>query len=78
MNMLIARRLLGRDADPDTVPTVLDRYANTSSAGVMIAFHLHRDDIQPGERGLLCSFGAGYSAGSVLVRKAGGSEERPS
>ncbi|MEM1248343.1 MAG: beta-ketoacyl-ACP synthase III [Acidobacteriota bacterium] len=70
MNELIARRLLGDAATPDRVPTILDTYANTSSAGSVIAFHLHRDDIAPGERGILCSFGAGYSAGSVVVQRA--------
>jgi beta-ketodecanoyl-[acyl-carrier-protein] synthase len=76
--MLIARRLLGRNADPDTAPAVLDRYADTGSAGVLIAFHLHRDDVRPGDCALLCSFGAGYSAGSVLLRRAIDREERPS
>jgi beta-ketodecanoyl-[acyl-carrier-protein] synthase len=50
---------------------VLDTYANTSSAGSIIAFHLHHDDLKPGDTGLICSFGAGYSAGSVVIRKAG-------
>ncbi|HWT16125.1 MAG TPA: 3-oxoacyl-[acyl-carrier-protein] synthase III C-terminal domain-containing protein, partial [Patescibacteria group bacterium] len=50
-------------------PVILDRYANTSSAGSMIAFHLHRDDIKSGDTGVICSFGAGYSIGSIIVRK---------
>jgi beta-ketodecanoyl-[acyl-carrier-protein] synthase len=70
MNRLIAAKVLGRDATEDDSPTVLDTYANTSSAGSIIAFHLHADDIKPGERGLICSFGAGYSAGTVLVERA--------
>ena len=51
-------------------PTVLDTYANTSSAGSIIAFHKHSGDFRPGEKGLICSFGAGYSAGTVFVEKA--------
>lgn len=70
MNRLIAQRVLGHEASEDESPTVLDSYANTSSAGSIIAFHLHSDDLKPGDTGLICSFGAGYSAGSVVVRKA--------
>lgn len=69
MNELIAKRVLGRDPSPLESPVILDRYANTSSAGSIIAFHLHSDDFAPGEIGLICSFGAGYSAGSVVVRR---------
>lgn len=70
MNRLIAQRVLGHEASEDESPTVLDSYANTSSAGSIIAFHLHSDDLKAGDTGLICSFGAGYSAGSVVVRKA--------
>ncbi|WP_404418241.1 beta-ketoacyl-ACP synthase III [Marinospirillum sp.] len=69
MNQLIARRVLGRDASAEEAPVILDRYANTSSAGSIIAFHLHRDDLKAGATGVICSFGAGYSAGCLLVRK---------
>ena len=71
MNRLIAHRVLGHEASEDESPTVLDTYGNTSSAGSIIAFHLHSDDLAPGDEGLICSFGAGYSAGTVFVRKAG-------
>lgn len=70
MNRLISSKVLGREANEDESPTVLDTYANTSSAGSIIAFHKHSEDIRPGERGLICSFGAGYSAGTVFVEKA--------
>lgn len=70
MNRLIAARVLGHEASDDESPTVLDTYANTSSAGSIIAFHLNSDDLVAGDLGLLCSFGAGYSAGTVLLRKA--------
>ena len=70
MNRLIAHRVLGHEANADESPTVLDTYGNTSSAGSIIAFHLHSEDLEPGDTGLICSFGAGYSAGTVFVRKA--------
>ncbi len=69
MNRLIAQRVLGHEANEDESPTVLDTYANTSSAGSIIAFHKHSADLKSGDTGLICSFGAGYSAGNVFVRK---------
>lgn len=69
MNQLIARTLLGRDAGPDEAPVILDTYANTSSAGSIIAFHKHHQDLPSGANGVICSFGAGYSIGCVVVRK---------
>ncbi|MBU6443902.1 MAG: beta-ketoacyl-ACP synthase III [Alphaproteobacteria bacterium] len=69
MNELIARRVLGRDPKPGEAPNILEEYANTSSAGSMIAFHKHSADLTAGDLGHLCSFGAGYSAGSVILRK---------
>ena len=68
MNDLIARRVLGRDPYETESPTILDTYANTSSAGSIIAFHLNRNDLSTGDLGVLCSFGAGYSIGSVVLR----------
>ena len=70
MNDLIARRVLGQAPRDDQAPIILDRYANTSSAGSIIAFHLHHDDLPSGALGVVCSFGAGYSAGCVVVRRA--------
>jgi beta-ketodecanoyl-[acyl-carrier-protein] synthase len=69
MNLLIVRKLLGRDATADEAPIVLDRYANTASAGSIIAFTLHNTDLDSGETGVICSFGAGYSIGSLVIRK---------
>ena len=71
MNRLIAQRVLGHEANEDESPTVLDTYGNTSSAGSIIAFHLNSDDLADNDTGLICSFGAGYSAGTVFVRKVG-------
>jgi beta-ketodecanoyl-[acyl-carrier-protein] synthase len=69
MNDMIGRKVLGRDPTPEENVIILDEYANTSSAGSIIAFHLHSDDFKPGETGLICSFGAGYSAGTVFVTR---------
>ena len=69
MNSLISKRLLGREPSFDEAPVVLDEYANTSSAGSVIAMHLHQDGLAAGDVCVLCAFGAGYSAGAVVLRK---------
>jgi beta-ketodecanoyl-[acyl-carrier-protein] synthase len=69
MNELIGKRVLGREPAPGENVIILDEYANTSSAGSIIAFHSANDDFATGDTGLICSFGAGYSAGTVFVRK---------
>ena len=70
MNDFIGRKVLGRVPSPDEQPNILQDYANTSSAGSIIAFSKYCDDLIPGDTGLICSFGAGYSVGSVLVERA--------
>jgi beta-ketodecanoyl-[acyl-carrier-protein] synthase len=69
MNEMIGRKVLGRDPAPGENVIILDTFANTSSAGSIIAFHTTNEDFAVGETGLICSFGAGYSAGTVFVRK---------
>jgi beta-ketodecanoyl-[acyl-carrier-protein] synthase len=69
MNLLISKRILGRQATAEEAPIVLDEYANTASAGSLIAFNLHHKDLQEGDMGVICSFGAGYSIGSLVVKK---------
>jgi beta-ketodecanoyl-[acyl-carrier-protein] synthase len=69
MNQLIAKGVLGRVPDDLEAPVILDEYANTSSAGSVIAFHLRRADLGVGDLGVICSFGAGYSVGSVVVER---------
>ena len=71
MNQLVIKKLVGSEAQAgdDVAPLILDRFANTASAGSIIAFHEHRADLQPGDLGVICSFGAGYSIGSVITRK---------
>jgi beta-ketodecanoyl-[acyl-carrier-protein] synthase len=69
MNQLIGKRLLGHDASADEAPVILDEFANTASAGSIIAFHRHSVDLNAGDLGVICSFGAGYSIGSLVLRK---------
>ena len=69
MNQYIGRKVLGREPEAEENVIILDEYANTSSAGSIIAFHLKNDGFAPGDTGLICSFGAGYSAGTVFVQK---------
>lgn len=70
MNELILKLVVGKEnAKPGLVPMILNEFANTSSAGVIIALHRTAHEVEDGEYGVLCSFGAGYSVGSILVQK---------
>jgi beta-ketodecanoyl-[acyl-carrier-protein] synthase len=69
MNQLVIKKLVGGEVGDDLAPLILDQYANTASAGSIIAFHEHHADLKAGDVGVICSFGAGYSIGSVVVRR---------
>jgi beta-ketodecanoyl-[acyl-carrier-protein] synthase len=69
MNQFILSRLMGKTVEADYAPIILDSYANTSSAGSMIAFHLHREGLQAGDLAIICAFGAGYSMGNLIIQK---------
>jgi beta-ketodecanoyl-[acyl-carrier-protein] synthase len=69
MNDFIGKKVLGRDPEAGEQPNILQDYANTSSAGSIIAFSKYSDDLEDGDVGLICSFGAGYSVGSVILRR---------
>ena len=69
MNDYIGKKVLGRDPEAGEQPNILQDYANTSSAGSIIAFSKHSQDLATGDHGLICSFGAGYSVGSVIVER---------
>ncbi|WP_281991260.1 beta-ketoacyl-ACP synthase III [Sulfitobacter geojensis] len=71
MNDFIGRKVLGRPPEEGEQPNILQDYANTSSAGSIIAFSKYSNDLSDGDTGLICSFGAGYSVGSVIVQKHG-------
>jgi len=69
MNDLILKYLLKRGPTEKEAPLILDEHGNTSSAGLVIAFDKYSDDIKKGEKGILCGFGAGYSAGCISVQR---------
>ena len=69
MNDFIGKKVLGRDPEHGEQPNILQDYANTSSAGSIIAFSKYSQDMVPGDVGIICSFGAGYSVGSVIVER---------
>ena len=68
MNTYVVKKLLGDDFPPERAPNVLEEYANTGSAGSLISFHKY-NHLKPGQKGIICSFGAGYSICSILVEK---------
>ena len=69
MNQLICKKLLGTEITDDVTPTILDTYANTASAGSIICFHKNHEDLKEHDLGVICSFGAGYSVGNIIVRR---------
>ena len=68
MNEFIILKLLGKEADSKKAPNVIQDFANTASAGSIISFHYHRD-LDAQEKALICSFGGGYSVGSIILEK---------
>ena len=69
MNDFVGRKVLGRVPEPSEQPNILQDYANTSSAGSIIAFSQNSAGLSKGDIGVICSFGAGYSVGSVIVER---------
>jgi len=69
LNEVVAEWVLGRTATRTEAPIILDEFGNTASAGSLIAFSRHSEDLAKGNYGLMCSFGAGYSLGSLLLQR---------
>lgn len=69
MNRVIVEKLLGKDFDEKRAPLVLDEFGNMAAAGSVVAFHRYHDDLTSGDYGVLCSFGAGYSVGCLILQK---------
>ena len=66
---LIVSKIIGEDEIPsDLAPLPIEKFGNLASAGSLFAFNLH-NNIQKGEKGIICSFGAGYSVCSIIVEK---------
>ena len=70
MNIFAVRKILGREPEPGEAPLVLDTYANTASAGSIIAFHQNKQGLALHDHAVLCSFGAGYSIGCLILKRA--------
>ncbi len=68
MNDFLGKKIMGRTPEPSEQPNILQKYANTSSAGSIIAFHQNKLDLNIGDIGILCAFGAGYSAGNMILK----------
>jgi len=68
MNAMILKLAFGEEVGHDRAPMVLDKYGNTAGAGAVIALQENHKDMKPGDYGLLCAFGAGYSIGGGLLR----------
>lgn len=69
LNEVVAEWVLGRVATREEAPIILDEFGNTASAGSLLAFSRHSDDMPSGSYGLMCSFGAGYSLGSLALQR---------
>jgi beta-ketodecanoyl-[acyl-carrier-protein] synthase len=69
LNKLVAERVLGREATREESPIILDEFGNTASAGSLLAFSRHNEDLPAGSYGVMCSFGAGYSLGSLMLQR---------
>jgi len=50
---VLAKTVLGRAPEEHEAPVILDEYANTSSAGSVIAFHRYHEDLSEGDIGVL-------------------------
>tara|TARA_B110000444_G_scaffold66122_1_gene61989 strand:- start:971 stop:2086 length:1116 start_codon:yes stop_codon:yes gene_type:complete len=69
MIRLIAAKILGTDDfNSDLIPMPIIKYGNLASVGSLVAFNSD-NDLNKGEKGVICSFGAGYSVCSILVEK---------
>jgi beta-ketodecanoyl-[acyl-carrier-protein] synthase len=69
MNRIIAEKLMGKNYAAERAPVVLDEFANTGSAGSLVAFYKYHRDLEKGADAVLCSFGAGYSIGCIILQK---------
>lgn len=68
VNLIVSKIIGSNDFDTSLAPLPIEKFGNLASAGSMFAFNLH-NDLQSGEKGLICSFGAGYSVCSIIVEK---------
>jgi beta-ketodecanoyl-[acyl-carrier-protein] synthase len=69
MNRIITEKLIGKDYSNERAPVILDEFGNIGAAGSVVSFHRHHDNLNAGDYGVLCSFGAGYSVGCLILEK---------
>jgi len=69
LNEVVAEWVLGRVATREEAPIILDEFGNTASAGSLLAFSRHNEDMAKGSYGVMSSFGAGYSLASLLLQR---------
>ena len=68
VNLIVSKVIGTDDFDTSLAPLPIEKFGNLASAGSMFAFNLH-NDLEKGDRGIICSFGAGYSVCSIVVEK---------
>ena len=70
MIRLITSKILGTDNfDESITPMPITEFGNLASVGSLFAFNLN-NNLEKGEKGVICSFGAGYSICSIIVEKS--------
>ena len=70
MIRLITSKILGTDDfDENITPMPITEFGNLASVGSLFAFNLN-NDLAKGQKGVICSFGAGYSVCSIIVEKS--------
>ena len=68
VNLIVSKVIGTDDFDTSLAPLPIEKFGNLASAGSMFAYNIH-NDLKKGEKGLICSFGAGYSVCSIVVEK---------
>ena len=69
MIKLITSKILNTDEfDERITPMPITEFGNLASVGSLFAFNLN-NDLSKGQKGVICSFGAGYSVCSIIVEK---------
>ena len=69
MIRLITAKILGTDDfDENIAPMPITEFGNLASVGSLFAFNLN-NNLDSGQKGVICSFGAGYSVCSIIVEK---------
>lgn len=70
MIRLITSKILNTDDfDESITPMPITEFGNLASVGSLFAFNLN-NDLTQGQKGVICSFGAGYSVCSIIVEKS--------